>query len=149
MYIFAGDSSLIATLFQDDMLLNIIDKIKSGETSGDLNYKEGSDSLVVAAIGLSQEHVAGAMLSYDSEENIYENRPQKYAHLRSDMYHLRFNHQLLAFINYSQCQTSVICRRDAIIQLNNLKLEKEQTSYTLVNTKSESGKIASCNEFFI
>ena len=30
------------------MLLNIIDKIKSGETSGDLNYTKGSDSFVAS-----------------------------------------------------------------------------------------------------
>lgn len=48
MYIFADDSSLIATDIQDDMLLNIIDKIKSGETNGDLNYKKGSDSFVAS-----------------------------------------------------------------------------------------------------
>lgn len=77
------------------MLLNIIDKIKSGETSGDLNYKKGSDSFVASYQSIA-EH-GWAMVSYDSEKNIYRERPQKYAHLRSDMYH-RLIISVLAFI---------------------------------------------------
>lgn len=40
MYIFADDSNLIATEIQDEMLLNIIEEIKSGKTDGDFNYKK-------------------------------------------------------------------------------------------------------------
>jgi len=140
MYIFADDSSLIATDIQDDMLLNIIDKIKSGETSGDLNYKEGSDSFV-ASYQFIAEH-GWAMVSYDSEENIYENVHKNMRILGLICIIFVLIISVLAFITIAISVRPLLYVEDAIIQLSNLKLEKSKRLTPWINTKSEIGKIA-------
>ena len=140
MYIFADDSSLIATDIQDDMLLNIIDKIKSGETSGDLNYKEGSDSFVASYQSIA-EH-GWAMVSYDSEENIYENVHKNMRILGLICIIFVLIISVLAFITIAISVRPLLYVEDAIIQLSNLKLEKSKRLTPWINTKSEIGKIA-------
>ena len=140
MYIFADDSSLIATDIQDDMLLNIIDKIKSGETSGDLNYKEGSDSFVASYQSIA-EH-GWTMVSYDSEENIYENVHKNMRILGLICIIFVLIISVLAFITIAISVRPLLYVEDAIIQLSNLKLEKSKRLTPWINTKSEIGKIA-------
>ena len=69
MYIFADDKSLIATEIQDEMLLSIMDKIKAGESTGEMNYK-GKDGNLIASYQYIDEH-GWAVISFDSEWNIY------------------------------------------------------------------------------
>ena len=140
MYIFADDSSLIATDIQDDMLLNIIDKIKSGETSGDLNYKKGSDSFVASYQSIA-EH-GWAMVSYDSEKNIYENVHKNMRILGLICIIFVLIISVLAFITIAISVRPLLYVEDAIIQLSNLKLEKSKRLTPWINTKSEIGKIA-------
>lgn len=68
-YIFADDKSLIATGIQDEMLLQVIDQIKAGQSAGEMVY-EGKEENFVVSYQYIDKH-GWAVISYDSEDNIY------------------------------------------------------------------------------
>lgn len=140
MYIFADDSNLIATDIQDEMLLNIIEEIKSGKTDGEFNYKENSDAYVASYQSIP-EH-GWAMISYDSEKNIYANAHKNMRVLGMICIIFVLIISVLAFVTIAISVRPLRYVEDAIIQLSHLKLEKNKRLTPWINTKSEIGKIA-------
>ena len=140
MYIFADDSSLIATNIQDEMLLNIIKEIKSGKTEGKLNYREDSNSYVASYQSIS-EH-GWAIISYDSEKNIYADAQKNMRVLGMICIIFILVISILAFATIAISVKPLQYVEDSIIQLSQLKLQKSKRLTPWINTNSEIGKIA-------
>ena len=83
-----------------------------------------------------------AMVSYDSEKNIYENVHKNMRILGLICIIFVLIISVLAFITIAISVRPLLYVEDAIIQLSNLKLEKSKRLTPWINTKSEIGKIA-------
>lgn len=140
MYIFADDEKLIATEIQDDMLLNIIEQIKSGKTIGEVKYK-GEQGKQVANFQYIDEH-GWAVVSFDSEKNIYGTANKNMLVLGEICIIFVLVISILAFIMIFFSMKPLCHVEDAIINLSNLKLQKNEKLTPWIGTKSEVGKIA-------
>lgn len=140
MYIFADDNSLIATNIEDGLLLKIISEIKSGSTSGELNYAKNADSYI-ASYQTFSEH-SWAIISYDSEANIYANVQKNMRILGMICIIFVIIISLLVFFTIAVNIKPLAYVEKSIIQLSQLKLEKSSQLEPWINTNSEIGKIA-------
>lgn len=140
MYIFADDKSLIATEIQDDMLLDIMDKIKAGQNMGEINYK-GENGNLIANYQYIDEH-GWAVVSYDSEKNIYNSVNKNMRVLGEICIIFVLVISILAFVMIFISMKPLQYIEESIIQLSNLKLQKSNKLEPWIGTKSEIGKIA-------
>lgn len=140
MYIFSDDESLIATEIQDDMLLSIIEQIKAGESSGELTYKDQRGNLV-ANYQYIDEH-GWAVVSVDSEKNIYSAANKNMYILGEICILFVLIISVLVFVTIYFSMKPLQYIEEAIIQLSNLKLQKNRKLEPWIGTKSEIGKIA-------
>lgn len=140
MYIFADDSSLIATEIQDEMLLDIMEKIKQGNTDGEITCK-GKDGNLVANYQYIDEH-EWAIVSYDSERNIYRVANENMMILGRICFAFILIISVLAFILIFFSMKPLRYIEESIIQLSNLKLQKGKKLDPWIGTNSEIGKIA-------
>lgn len=140
MYIFADDKSLIATKIQDKMLLNIIDEIKSGRKTGEIAY-EGGDEKYIAAYQYIDEH-GWAVISCDSESNIYRTTRENMWVLGKICIAFVLLISVLSFVMIVVSMRPLRYVKEAIVQLSELKLEKNRKLEPWIGKRSEIGKIA-------
>lgn len=140
MYIFADDESLIATEIQDDMLLNIIEQIKSGKVTGEVEY-QGEQGEQIADFQYIDEH-GWAVVSFDSEKNIYGTANKNMLILGEICIIFVLIISILAFIMIFFSMKPLCYIEESIIELSNLKLQRNDKLTPWIGTKSEVGKIA-------
>lgn len=140
MYIFADDKSLIGTEVQDGMILNIMDKIKAGQDMGEITY-EGDNGILAANFQSIKEH-DWAVISFDSEKNIYRTAKKNMVILSRICLVFVLVISVLAFIMIFYSLRPMQYIEESILQLNNLKLQKNTKLNPWIGTKSEVGKIA-------
>lgn len=140
MYLFADDKSLIATKIQDEMLLNIIDEIKSGRKTGEIVY-EGGEEKYIAAYQYIDEH-GWAVISCDSESNIYRTTRENMWALGKICIAFVLLISVLSFVMIVVSMRPLRYVKEAIVQLSELKLEKNSKLEPWIGKKSEIGKIA-------
>lgn len=140
MYIFADDEALIATEIQDNMLLDIIEQIKSGKTTGEIQYK-GEQGNQIANFQYIDEH-GWAVVSYDSEKNIYDTANKNMLVLGELCVIFVLVISILAFIMIVFSMKPLRHIEEAIMELSNLKLQRNENLTPWIGTKSEVGKIA-------
>lgn len=140
MYIFADDETLIATEIQDSMLLNIIEQIKAGNTVGELKYKNENGNQI-ANFQYIDEY-GWAVVSFDNEKNIYAiaNRNMRILGILCTVFILVIS--LLAFIMIFLSVKPLRYVEASIIELSNLKLQKNKNLTPWIGKNSEVGKIA-------
>ena len=139
-YIFADDEELIATNIQDDMLLNIIGQIKAGTTVGEVKYEDGHGSQI-ANFQYIDEH-GWAVVSFDSEKNIYGTANRNMLVLGEICIVFVLVISVLAFVMIFFSMKPLSYVREAIVELSNLKLQRNEKLTPWIGTKSEIGKIA-------
>lgn len=140
MYILADDESLIATEIQDEMLLRIIEQIKAGETDGEIIYKDKTGKLV-ANYQYIDKH-GWAVVSFDNEKNIYSAAYKNMVALAEICFLFILIISVLVFVTIHFSMKPLQYIEEAIIQLSNLKLQKNRKIEPWIGTKSEIGKIA-------
>ncbi|MDD6492258.1 MAG: methyl-accepting chemotaxis protein [Firmicutes bacterium] len=140
MYISAEDESLIATEIKDEMLLNVIQQIKGGETEGEIKYK-GKQGREVAHFEYIDQH-GWAVVLYDTEKNIYRTANKNMSTLGNICLVFVVVISILAFIMIFFSVKPLLYVETSIIQLSNLKLQKSEKLTPWIGTKSEVGKIA-------
>ncbi len=143
VYIFDEDESLMTTDVQDEMLLSIIDTVKSesGDVSGNKEYVDASDGRFVAAYQSMAEH-GWVLVSRDSEDNIYKdaNRSMRILGMICVVVDVVIAVLCLIFIRLSTSPLKLV--EKSIIQLKNLKLQKQHELDPYIDKKSEIGQIA-------
>lgn len=140
MYIFSDDEALIATEIQDDTLLKVIEKIKSGETIGEVKY-QGERGREVADFQYIDEH-GWALVTFDSEKNIYSTANQNMLVLGVICFVFIVVISVLAFVMIFFSMKPLRHVEEAITELSNLKLKRNEKLTPWIGTKSEIGKIA-------
>lgn len=140
MYIFADDESLIATEIQDDMLLNVVEQIKAGKTTGEVKYKN-KQGAQVADFQYITEH-GWAVVSFDSERNIYGTTNKNMRVLGEICIVFVLVISILAFVMIYFSIRPLHYVEQSIIELSNLKLQKNEKLTPWIGRKSEVGKIA-------
>ena len=144
-YIFADNHDLMATDIQDDMLLQVIDKINAGETSGELSYS-GEDGNMLASFQAIGKH-GWAVVSYDSEANIYAaaNRNMAILGILCLVFILLIS--LLAYIMVKKSMKPLAYVEESIVQLSHLNLKNDNRKLApYIGTDSEIGRIATATD---
>ena len=143
MYIFAQDEKLMATEIYDEMLLSVIDEsAKETDSSfGSIEYWDDKDGKSIAVYQYISEY-DWAVVSCNSEKSIY-------ADVNKNMQVLAniciFSNLLIGILSFIFIQISIRPLKyieKAIIQLKQLKLEKNPKLNKYINGKSEVGQIA-------
>lgn len=137
MYIFADDNSLIATEIQDNMLISIMDEIKSGQNIGEFVY----DKDQVVNYRYIDEY-GWAVVSIDSEKNIYHYVEQNMTILGRICAVFVLIISALAFVMIAISMKPLHYIEESIIKLSDLNLQKDEKLTPWIGTKSEIGKIA-------
>lgn len=140
MYIFADDETVIATEIQDEMLLNIIERIKAGEAIGEVQY-EGENGNQIAYFQSIEEH-GWAVVSFDSEKNIYGTANKDMLILGQICIAFVLVISVLAFVMIFFSMRPLRYIEESIIELSSLKLQRNEKLAPWIGTKSEVGKIA-------
>lgn len=140
MYIFADDKSLIATEIQDEMLLNIIDEIKAGRNTGEITY-EGTEEKYIAAYQYIDEH-GWAVISCDTESNIFRTARENMWALGRICLGFVLLISVLSFVMIVISMRPLRYVKEAIVQLSELKLQRNEKLEPWIGKKSEIGKIA-------
>lgn len=140
MYIFADDQSLISTKIKDKMLLNIINKISNGKKKGEINYKDKNKEFIANYQYISEYE--WAIISYDNEENIFSVAKENMTILKKLCFIFVLLISILVFVMIFISVKPLKYIEESIIQLSNLKLQKNKKLEPWIGTKSEIGKIA-------
>lgn len=143
MYIFAEDDALMANDIQDEMLLNVIAQIEKDKSVefGDNEYMDADAGASVSAYRYIPEY-GWAVVSGNSEANIYANIDKNMLVLAGicGVFELFIGVFSWMCIYFNTRPMKHIC--DAIIQLKEMKLEKNPELDQYINTSSEVGQIA-------
>lgn len=139
-YILSDDKSLIATEIQDDMLLGIMNQIKDGEKVGEYQYKS-ENGLLIAHYQYIEKY-GWALVTFDSERNIYSTAHRNMLVLGQICLVFTAIISVLAFIMIFFSMKPLQYIEEAIIQLSDLKLQKNKKIAPWIGRKSEIGKIA-------
>ncbi len=143
MYIFAEDRDLMATEVKDEMLLSIIDVLtdEEGNAIGDIEYIDEKEGKSIAAYQYMPEY-GWAVISYNSEKNIYKD-------VNSNMYVLGviciISDVVIGFLSWFCIRMSTRPLKyveESIVQLKELKLDKQHKLDKYINCESEIGQIA-------
>lgn len=140
-YIFAENESFIATEIQDEMLLNTMDRMKNSENVGEMTYKDKTGEKIVVNYNYIEEH-GWAVVSYDSEKNIYKDTRRNMLVLEIICILFVFIISVLVFIMIVISLKPLQYIEESIIQLGGLKLKKNEKLNPWIGTKSEIGQIA-------
>lgn len=142
-YIFAQDEELMATDIQDKILLNIIRIIEQNTNAyfGDESYVDERTGASIMAYQYIPEY-GWAVVSCNSEVNIYDDVNKNMIVLAAICAVFEVLIGVLSWfcIRYSTRPMKHI--RDAITQLQDMKLEKNSELDQYINTTSEVGQIA-------
>lgn len=140
MYIFSDDKSQIATKIEDPLLLDIISKISDSATEGEVAYKKDNDNYI-AHYQYIKEH-GWAVISYDTEANIFSSAHKNMRTLAEICIAFVILISVLAFIMIHRSMRPLHHIETSIIELSDLKLEKNPKLTKWIGKKSEIGKIA-------
>lgn len=141
-YIFDEDESLMATEITDEMLLSIIDDIKSdGSASGEKEYADKEQGKSIAAYQYIPKH-GWIVVSRDSEDDIFADAYQSMQILAVIclVADLVIAVLCLVFIRISTRPLKLV--ESSIVQLKDLKLKKRHELDSYLNKKGEIGQIA-------
>jgi len=142
-YIFAQEEELMAMDIQDPMLLEIIRIIEQGVEveGGDITYMDDKAGASVAAYRYIPEY-GWAVVSCNSEANIHKDINKNMIVLAAicAIFEIVIGALSWMCIRYSTRPMKHI--RDAITQLQEMKLEKNPELDQYINTNSEVGQIA-------
>ena len=143
MYIFAEDEELMATEIHDEMLLSVISKSasKSDTWYGSIEYLDDKEGKSIAAYQYIPEY-DWAVVSCNSEKNIYASVTKNTQVLASICI---FSDLLIGILSFVFIHLSIKPLKyveKAIIQLKQLKLEKDTKLNRYINGKDEVGQIA-------
>ncbi len=143
MYIFARDKKLMATEIKDKMLLSIIPVFSSSSATwiGDMEYQDDAEGPSIAAYQYLPEY-EWAVVSCNSEKNIYADVNKNITLLAvicivSDLLIV-----LLAWLMIRLSTRPLKYVECAIVQLKDMKLEKDPKLDKYINGESEVGQIA-------
>ena len=143
MYIFAQDEALMATQIEDTMLLSVIDTILAdkNQRNGSFEYTDRTEGNSIAVYQYMPEY-GWAVVSCNSEHNIYAsvNETMRVLAVICLLSDIVIGLLSLLMIRLSTGPLQYV--ESAIIQLKELKLDKEPQLYKYINTKSEVGQIA-------
>lgn len=140
MYIFAEDETLIATEIQDNMLLDIINQIKAGTTTGEIKAQNEQGRQIANFQSIDKQE--WAVVSVDSEKNIYSTANKNMVILGEICIFFVFIISVLAFIMISFSIKPLHYIEESIIEFSHLKLQRNEKMQSWVGKKSEVGKIA-------
>ena len=143
MYIFDEDESLIATQIEDEMLLKVIENIRTNTESdmGDIICKDSNgDDYIVSYLYNAKN--GWAVISRDSEKNLY-----------AEVYKVMWQLGVICIIScimigalawlFISINTKPLTYvTSALLDLKNLKICKEPRLEKYINCKSEVGQIA-------
>jgi len=143
MYIFAQDEALMATDIQDEMLLNVIALIEKDRAIefGDDEYMDKEAGASISAYHYIPEY-GWAVVSCNSEASIYADIHRNMLVLAAicGVFELLIGVFSWMCIYFNTRPMKHI--HDAIIQLREMKLEKNPELDQYINTSSEVGQIA-------
>lgn len=142
-YIFSPDESLIATDIEDEMLLSLISDIRNNnsETHGEKYYKDNTMGKCIAVYEYMPTH-GWAVVAGNSESNIYSmaNRSMRILGILCIVFNVIISVVAWFLIRLSTRPLKYV--EAAILQLKDLKLQKEHKLDKYINGKSEIGQIA-------
>jgi len=140
-YIFADDETLMAKDIEDPMLLSVIEAIKANGTGGEISYIDETEGACIASYKYIGEH-GWAVVSFDSEKNIYSNTIKNTKVLAAicSLFVVLISASAYGMIKVSMKPLRYV--EESIIQLGNLKLQKSSKLEPWIGTKSEIGQIA-------
>ena len=143
MYIFAEDEGLMATKVTDDMLLSISAVISENENvmSGDLEYKDDEKGKSIAAYEYIPEY-KWAVVSCNSEDNIYSDVIINISVLGILCVAFIVIIVVLSWILIRISTKPLKYVEKSILQLMELKLDKDHNLDEYIGCKSEVGQIA-------
>lgn len=140
MYILADKKSLIATKIKDKHLLTLIEKMKAGENKGEYKYNNKNGNMIANFQYIKEN--GWAVISFDSEQNIYASVNKNMFILGEICLIFIMVISLLAFVMIFLSIKPLRTIEKSIVQLSELKLQKDNTLAPWIGTKSEIGKIA-------
>ncbi|ODM27733.1 hypothetical protein A7W90_16750 [Clostridium sp. Bc-iso-3] len=140
-YIFADDETLMATDIKNPMLLSVIEAIKKNGGNGELSYTDETEGACIASYQYISEH-GWAVVSFDSEKNIYSNTRKNTIALATICLIFVVVISILAFVMIRFSMKPLQYVEDSIKQLGNLRLQKNEKLEPWIGTKSEIGQIA-------
>lgn len=140
MYILSEDKNLIATEINDNMLLKVMEQIKSGNETGEVEY-EGEKGKNIAYYQYIDEH-GWAVVFYDSEENIYGTANNNMSSLGIICIIFVLIIGILSFIMIYFSIKPLHYVEEAIMNLSKLKIRKNEKLTPWIGAKSEIGMIA-------
>ena len=143
MYIFDEDESLMATEVKDEMLLSIISTVLEDKNNwnGNKEYMDEKEGKSIAAYQYISEH-NWVLVSRNSEKNIYADAN---ANMRVLGIICVIFDVLIAFLSWILIRFSTRPLKyveQSILQLKELKLQKQHKLDQYINCKSEIGQIA-------
>ncbi|MBO5486233.1 MAG: methyl-accepting chemotaxis protein, partial [Eubacterium sp.] len=143
MYIFDADQSLMATEVKDPMLLEVMDIIRKNDTVlyGEQEYSDQEQVHFLSSYEYMAEH-GWAVVSYDSEANIYKNAKKNIEVLRVLCIITVIIISGLSWILIHLSTRPLKYVENAIMQLKNLNLKRNHHLDSYINKKSEIGQIA-------
>lgn len=142
-YIFDADEANVAKEIKDPMLLSVIDRLKgqNQKAAGGLEYEDDKMGTSLARYQCLAEH-GFAVVAHDSEANIYIN-------VRKNMMILAvlciFSVLIISMVSWILISIStkpLKYIKEAIVNLQNLNLKKDNKLVCYLNYKSEIGQIA-------
>lgn len=143
MYIFGQDESLSGTQVQDEIMLSIISEIKSNkdQLGGNKEYEDKNNGNSIATYHYVPEY-RWVLISCNSEDNIYadSNKTMKILGIICVVFDLLIGILSFFFIRISTRPLKYI--ESSILNLKELKLQKEHKLDKYINCKSETGQIA-------
>ncbi len=139
-YIFADDSSLIATEIEDEMLLEIMEKVKAGEESGELSFTNDAGKQIANFRAIPEHN--WVIISYDSQKNIFGSANRTMRVLAIICIAFVVVICTLCFILITINTKPLKYIEEAIIRLSNLRIEKSAKLKPWTGKRSEIGKIA-------
>ena len=139
-YIFAEDSSLIATEIEDEMLISIMDKAKAGEKIGKVSFRSDSGEQI-ANYRYIEEH-NWVIVNCDSKSNILSTSNKTMTVLGTICIVFVVVISVMCFIMITVSTKPLKYIEDSIIHLSNLRLERNSNLQHWSGTNSEIGKIA-------
>ena len=142
-YIFCEDESLMTKEITDTMLLDIIAKIKAdtSKTNGSLEYKDAEMGDSIACYEYIPEH-GWAVVSYDSEDNIYAVANKSVGTLGLTCIVFVVIICAISFVLIRISTKPLMDVENSIIRLSNLNLEKDIKLDGYIGKKGEIGQIA-------
>lgn len=143
MYIFDEDQSLMGTEVEDPMLLKVMETIQKDKTVlyGEQEYSDQKNVRSLSSYEYIAEH-DWAVVSYDSEANIYKDAQKNIELLRVLCIISVIAISILSWILIHFSTRPLKYVENAIMQLKTLNLKRNSQLDSYINKKSEIGQIA-------